>query len=220
MDKEQAAKIFPTPFKERLMQLQTELKAPKGQYNKFAGFNYRSNEDILEALKPKLPVYQMIFDQTDGIEKIGERYYVKAVSTLSDIYSAEYKTATGYAREPLSHKGFDESQITGSSSSYARKVSASGLLALDCTKDADCTNTNTKTAPGKNLAPTNAISDVFKKKVLEDTKNYFCNEQWVEKYKELKLKPAFQMDHEKYFLEQWKKFTHSENQIKEMEGKQ
>ena len=171
MDKEQAAKIFPTPFKERLMQLQTELKAPKGQYNKFAGFNYRSNEDILEALKPKLPVYQMIFDQTDGIEKIGERYYVKAVSTLSDIYSAEYKTATGYAREPLSHKGFDESQITGSSSSYARKVSASGLLAL-------------------------------------------------EKYKELKLKPAFQMDHEKYFLEQWKKFTHSENQIKEMEGKQ
>lgn len=127
---------------QRLAIIQKELKAPKAQVNKFGGFNYRSCEDILEALKPYLDGLTIII--SDDIVNIGERYYVKATATLSDGKSLILNTA--YAREPQIKKGMDESQITGATSSYARKYALNGLLALDDTKDADFRD-NTESTP-------------------------------------------------------------------------
>ena len=118
---------------ERLSKIQQELKAPKNQRNKFASFNYRSCEDILEALKPLLNGVALVI--SDDIHVAGDRVYVKATVTISDGEAS--LEATAFAREPLSKKGFDESQITGAASSYARKYALNGLFLIDDTKDAD-----------------------------------------------------------------------------------
>lgn len=125
-------------FFEKIIAVQTKLKAPKGQYNEFGGYNYRSCEDILEALKPLLAEYKLFINITDEVEMNGSRYYVKATATLTD--GANKVTATAYAREEETKKGMDGSQITGASSSYARKYALNGLLAIDDTKDSDTTN--------------------------------------------------------------------------------
>ena len=118
-----------------LQQIQTELKAPKGQTNTFGGYKYRSCEDILEALKPVLAKYQAAVILSDEIVQHGDRVYVKATATLKskegDI------SVTAYARETESRKGMDDSQVTGSASSYARKYALNGLFCIDDTKDAD-----------------------------------------------------------------------------------
>lgn len=133
-----------------LQQIQSELKAPKGQFNSFGGYKYRSCEDILEALKPLLAKYQAAVLLSDEIVQLGERWYVKATATL--------KTKEGdisvhaFAREPIAKKGMDESQITGAASSYARKYALNGLFGIDDTKDAD-TMDNREQAP-KQAKPT------------------------------------------------------------------
>lgn len=119
-----------------LFEIQAELKAPKGQLNKFGNYRYRSCEDILEALKPILKKYQMSVTLSDDIEVAGDRVYVKATATLHGKNGIVAKT-TAFAREPLSKKGMDDSQITGTASSYARKYALNGLFAIDDTKDAD-----------------------------------------------------------------------------------
>lgn len=124
-------------FKGRVMQLQSELKAPKAQHNKFGNYNYRSCEDILEAVKPLLNKYKMILNISDEMKNIGDRYYICATATLSDIESDEKIENIAYAREASEKKGMDDSQITGSTSSYARKYALNGLFCLDDTKDAD-----------------------------------------------------------------------------------
>jgi len=116
-----------------LIRIQQELKAPKGQYNKFANFNYRSCEDILEAVKPLLKNCFLIIQ--DEIVLIGERYYVKATVSLSN--GSESIVASAFARESQDKKGMDDAQITGATSSYARKYALNGLFAIDDTKDAD-----------------------------------------------------------------------------------
>jgi hypothetical protein len=122
---------------EGLAKIQRELKAPKGQTNNFGNYKYRSCEDILEALKPHLNGYTLVI--TDDISMVGERFYIKATATISD--GKESISATGIARESLAKKGMDDSQITGSTSSYARKYALNGLFCIDDNKDADTTNT-------------------------------------------------------------------------------
>ncbi len=115
--------------------IQSELKAPKGQYNSFGKYNYRSCEDILESVKPLLAKHGLVLTIQDGIELIGDRYYVKAIVMITD--GSEDISTIAYARESHDKKGMDESQITGAASSYARKYALSGMFCIDDTKDAD-----------------------------------------------------------------------------------
>lgn len=122
---------------EKLLAVQSELKAPKGQYNSFGDFNYRSCEDILEAVKPLLVKNKVSLRITDEIQMIGERFYVKATATFIDIETGESVLNSASAREEKTKKGMDDSQITGTASSYARKYCLNGLFLIDDTKDAD-----------------------------------------------------------------------------------
>lgn len=124
---------------EKLLNIQCELKAPKNNRNSFGGYNYRSTEDIMEAVKPLLKKYNVALIVSDDIVEIGERFYIRATARLADNEN-NIVEATGYARETLDKKGMDAAQITGAASSYARKYALNGLLAIDDTKDADATN--------------------------------------------------------------------------------
>ena len=119
-----------------LRSIQCELKAPKGQYNSFGKYHYRSCEDILEAVKPLLDKYKATVYITDDMVSVGDRVYVKATATIVDAGGKEI-SVSAFAREPLDRKGMDSSQITGASSSYARKYALNGLFLIDDTKDAD-----------------------------------------------------------------------------------
>lgn len=119
-----------------LIIIQTRLNAPKSQRNKFGGFNYRSAEDILESLKPLLKETECFLNITDSIELVGDRYYIKATATITNKEGVQV-SSSAYAREELAKKGMDASQITGSTSSYARKYALNGLFAIDDSKDAD-----------------------------------------------------------------------------------
>lgn len=125
-------------FQQKIVAIQSMLKAPKGQYNSFGKYNYRSCEDILEGVKPLLSEQELILTIEDSIEMIGDRYYVKATATLSD--GTNSISTSAYARESLDKKGMDASQVTGATSSYARKYALNGLLCIDDTKDADTMN--------------------------------------------------------------------------------
>lgn len=122
-----------------LITIQSELKAPKTQYNKFGGYKYRKAEDILESVKPLLAKQKCTLIITDDIVMVGSRIYVKATATIKN-EKGEYETSTGWAREEETKKGMDGSQITGASSSYARKYALNGLLAIDDNADSDTTN--------------------------------------------------------------------------------
>lgn len=120
---------------QKLIAIQTELKAPKSQFNKFGGYNYRNCEDILEAVKPLCAKHDVVPLLSDEIVMIGERYYVKGIAKITD--GKDEIVTTAFARESVDKKGMDESQITGSASSYARKYALNGLFCIDDTKDAD-----------------------------------------------------------------------------------
>ena len=121
-----------------LQAIQHELKAPKGQENKFGGYRYRSCEDIMEAVKPLLDKNNASLVVSDDIVMIGDRFYIKAIATLLDSESGNIIAQTSaFAREPITKKGMDDSQITGAASSYARKDALNGLFCIDDTKDAD-----------------------------------------------------------------------------------
>ena len=145
---------------EKLAYIQSKLKAPKGQYNEYSKFYYRSCEDILEAVKPLLAETGTVLTLTDDIVNIGGRFYVKAVAKLACInggYFAGEVYNVAYAREDEAKKGMDASQITGSCSSYARKYAMNGLFLIDDTKEVDSMNhhedTQSKTeAPKKTKA--------------------------------------------------------------------
>lgn len=122
---------------QKLLEVQAALKAPKGQYNSFGKYKYRSCEDILEAVKPLLKEIGVCLILKDKVEKIETRYYVKATAKFIDIETGEYEEGSAYAREDESKKGMDDSQITGTASSYARKYCLNGLFLIDDTKDAD-----------------------------------------------------------------------------------
>lgn len=122
-------------FYEKLIKVQQELKAPKSNFNRFGNFYYRSAEDILEAVKPLNAKYGLVLTLKDEPVLVGERYYIKATARIAD--GNECHEVTAYARESQAKKGMDDSQITGTASSYARKYALNGLFLIDDTKDAD-----------------------------------------------------------------------------------
>lgn len=131
-------------IRQKLQGIQSSLKAPKGQTNKFGGYKYRSCEDILTALKPLLAEWECSVVIGDDIVDVGGRVYVKATASLADNDTDAAISTTGFAREADVKKGMDDAQITGSASSYARKYALNGLFAIDDTKDPDATNDHGK----------------------------------------------------------------------------
>ena len=129
---------------EKLLIIQSKLKAPKSQYNSFGKYAYRNAEDILEAVKPLLLETKTVLDISDDVVMVGDRYYIKARVTLSDTESTDLYSVQAFAREEESKKGMDGSQVTGAASSYARKYALNGLFAIDDTKDSDSTNQHGK----------------------------------------------------------------------------
>lgn len=142
-----------------LVTIQQKLKAPKGQFNKFGSYKYRSCEDILESVKPILTETKCSLTLSDEMVPVGNRIYVKATATLTN-EKGEKEIVTAFAREEETKKGMDGSQITGASSSYARKYALNGLFCIDDTKDSDATNTHDKEEhPAK--APVSTANAVF-----------------------------------------------------------
>ena len=201
-------------FKEKLLKVQTELKAPKDMYNDFGKYKYRSCESILEAVKPLLSANKLLLNVTDDIVAAGERIYVKATATLIDAEeSSENITTTAFAREPEDKKGMDDSQVTGTASSYARKYALNAMFLIDDTKDAD---TNEHQAEVREKAKKQAQKKaeekpVKKEKTMLDGIRENCAksgipEAWIcELYKVDKLedlRPASQ----KTLVTQWDKF--------------
>ena len=180
---------------EKLLAVQNELKAPKDKRNNFGGYNYRSYEGILEAVKPLLQEQGLMLTIKDEVVNIGDRYYVRATVLLDDISSNGEIAITALAREEEAKKGMDASQITGTASSYARKYALNGLFLIDDTKDADTDEfhrttqengqkTNVATQPNqppaKKIALTQKIVDEKLKFILEQTdketvKNIYLN---------------------------------------------
>ena len=141
-----------------LSKVQSELNAPKGQFNSFGKYNYRSLEDIFEGLKPLLKKYECSVMVSDEMVMLGDRFYIKATAELRDKENTLVATNTGYARESLAKKGMDDSQVTGATSSYARKYALNGLFAIDDTKDADTDAYTSKTAGAGKANKTSAVS--------------------------------------------------------------
>ena len=131
----------------KLMNVQNELKVPKNNTNTFGNYKFRNAEDILEALKPLLKKYNATVIITDDVVTTGNRYYIKATVKFIDTETGEMIETSALAREEETKKGFDASQITGSTSSYARKYALNGLFAIDDTKDSDTTNKHLKDEP-------------------------------------------------------------------------
>lgn len=146
---------------EKLSLVQLSLHAPKGQYNSFGKYSYRSCEDILEALKEPLKKVKATVTITDSVEMIGGRYYVKAAATFHDVESGDAVSVTAYAREDENKKGMDSAQITGTASSYARKYALNGLFLIDDNKDADArppeSNMPNQPTTNRSSEPTNYI---------------------------------------------------------------
>ena len=153
-----------TNLYKKLVSVQFELKAPKGQRNNFGNYNYRSCEDILEAVKPLLDKYNVALTIRDEIVLIGDRFYVKATATLIDADTGETVEASAFAREGADKKGMDVSQLTGATSSYARKYALNGLFGIDDNEDGDATNTHAKEAIKVNMT-TSGLSEAQLKRL-------------------------------------------------------
>ena len=134
-------------IRQKLQGIQSSLKAPKGQTNKFGGYKYRSCEDLLTAVKPLLAEWGCTLTISDSIVEVSGRIYVKALATLLDNDTDAGIPVAGFAREAETKKGMDDAQITGAASSYARKYALNGLFAIDDTKDPDATNRHGKDKP-------------------------------------------------------------------------
>ena len=167
---------------EKLGVIQSKLKAPKGQYNSFGKYKYRSCEDILEAVKPILAETKTVLCITDHMEVVGDRIYVRAETHLKDAEDSSSEIVTvAYAREEESKKGMDSSQVTGAASSYARKYALNGLFCIDDNKDSDSTNTGEKEkTPGRKAEPAKE-TEMISSETTMSIKNI------IDKYPEAKL---------------------------------
>jgi hypothetical protein len=152
----------------KLIDIQSKLKAPKGQYNSFGRYNYRSAEDILEAAKPLLFEAGCQLTLSDAVEECGGRIYVKATAELADTDTGEAVSVSAYAREAENKKGMDDSQITGTASSYARKYALNGLFLIDDTKDSD---TDEYRATEQQQFEQKVEDDLSQKISMQDAKN-------------------------------------------------
>lgn len=156
-----------------LINIQHKLKAPKGRKNSFGNYKYRSCEDILEAVKPLLAEEECTLTLSDDMVAIGERIYVKAVATIRK--GDESVTVTAYAREAETKKGMDDSQITGTASSYARKYSLNGLFLIDDTKDADTDEYANQTKAGENIEEDRPINKTEVETLTQLSESYKVN---------------------------------------------
>ena len=164
---------------EKLMRIQTQIKAPKNLYNSFGKYNYRNAEGICEAVKPFLEKENVSLILVDDMVAIGNRYYLKATARLLDNENNESIEVSAFAREPEQKKGMDESQITGTASSYARKYALNGLFLLDDTKDADTDEYHNQTAYQQANDKTTVTSEQVGKLKVEmlrtgATEQYIC----------------------------------------------
>jgi hypothetical protein len=177
---------------EKLLTVQAELKAPKNQTNTFGKYKYRSQEDILEALKPILARIKAVSIISDELVLIGDRYYIKATASLIDAETGDKAYTIGYAREELDKKGMDGSQITGTASSYARKYALNGLYAIDDTKDADALNDHGKDKEEEPKA-TKGQLDKLEMAYTEATKQKVYEHYKIAKLADLTLKQASEL---------------------------
>lgn len=180
-----------------LITIQSELKAPKTQVNNSGGYKYRKAEDILEAVKPLLAKQKCTLTITDDIVMVGNRIYVKATATIKN-EKGEVETSTGWAREEESKKGMDASQITGASSSYARKYALNGLLAIDDNADSDTTNNGQQQTQTQQPVPQQQPTAQYNPNDLNEGMEYLSrcinkdNLIWVvQHYKPLTANPQF-----------------------------
>lgn len=172
----------------KLQNIQQELKAPKNQKNTFGGYNYRSCEDILEAVKPLLKKENLIMNITDELVYIGERYYIKATAILTDIDSNNQFINVAYAREEETKKGMDGSQITGTASSYARKYALNGLFLIDDTKDADTDEYKKQTTEEKKA--TEKQITILQEKCTDEEIEKIYEKYKIEKLEDLSMEIA------------------------------
>lgn len=174
---------------EKLAAVQRELKAPKGQFNSFGKYKYRSCEDILEALKPVLSKNGCAVVLSDSVEQVGDRFYICATATITDYETHEQVHNTAFAREDTDKKGMDGSQITGTASSYARKYALNGLFLIDDTKDADTDAYHEQTTGEKHkeepkIAAATAKANEVKRLLVKVTRDKQAAAQvWNEQYK-------------------------------------
>lgn len=168
-------------FIEKVVAIQRDLKAPKGQYNSFGKYHYRSAEDILNSVKPLLADKGLVLTITDEVKQVGSRFYIESIATLTDGVNSIQNSAL--AREDDTAKGMSGAQITGATSSYARKYALNGLFAIDDTKDADATNDGT--AQANNSAEEQALHEIANAKSREE-----LNKVW-NTYKNLQGNPKF-----------------------------
>lgn len=175
---------------EKLAAVQRELKAPKGQFNSFGKYKYRSCEDILEALKPVLSKNGCAVVLSDSVEQVGDRFYICATATITDYETHEQVHNTAFAREDTDKKGMDGSQITGTASSYARKYALNGLFLIDDTKDADTDAYHEQTTGEKHkeepkiAAATAKANDVKRLLVKVTGDKQVAAQVWNEQYKQ------------------------------------
>lgn len=175
---------------EKLAEIQRELKAPKGQFNSFGKYKYRSCEDILEALKPVLSKNGCVVVLSDSVEQVGDRFYICATATITDYETHEQVHNTAFAREDTDKKGMDGSQITGTASSYARKYALNGLFLIDDTKDADTDAYHEQTTGEKHkeepkIAAATAKANEVKKLLVKISGDKTIAQQvWNEQYKQ------------------------------------
>ena len=177
---------------EKLSEIQHELKAPKGQYNSFGKYKYRSCEDILEAVKPLCYKNRATLVLSDEVQASGDRMYIKATATLYDLDSDSKVENSAYARESSEKKGMDESQITGTASSYARKYALNGLFNIDDTKDADTDEYAKQTTENDSKiskTQVDALYNLIKNKGIEnDEVIVTLKEKGYEKLADIKVK--------------------------------
>lgn len=182
----------------KLIRIQEKLNAPKNQFNKFGGYPYRSCEDIIEAVKPLLVAEELALLLSDEIVEVGSRVYVKATAKISGNEGINLQVSA-YAREPESKKGMDASQITGATSSYARKYALNGLFAIDDTKDAD-TMDNMEPAKTSAKIERNWIKELEVASTLEELRGIFAEAYPATKGEE-KAKVKMAYDKKKIKLE-------------------
>ena len=180
-----------------LITIQSMLKAPKSLFNKFGNYKYRKAEDILEAVKPLLAEQNCTLVITDDIVMVGNRIYVKSTATIKNS-KGETETTTGFAREEETKKGMDGSQITGASSSYARKYALNGLLAIDDNADPDTTNNGQQQTQTQQPVPQQSSTAQYNPNDLNEGMEYLSrcinkdNLIWVvQHYKPLTANPQF-----------------------------
>ena len=183
-------------IQQKLLNVQLKLKAPKNNYNSFSKFNYRSCEDILEAAKPILESEKLLLMLSDEIVQIGHRNYVKATATLLEAEKdGQVLQVVAYARESERKKGMDSAQLTGATSSYARKYALNGLFLIDDTKDMDTDEFQKQ----KRKAVSNPLQAIYKEvidgldkvgKSKQDFMEMLGEDYGVEKFSELTLEQA------------------------------